>query len=59
MTRLGRRFEIPEAGSQDRPATAMREEIAKHMIDMLGRGETDQTKLTEAAIVFLAENYKY
>ncbi len=40
-------------------ATAMREEIAKHMIDMVGRGETDQTKLTEAAVVFLAENYKY
>jgi hypothetical protein len=40
-------------------ASAMREEIAKHLIDMVGGGETDQTKLTEAAIVFLAENYKY
>jgi hypothetical protein len=29
------------------------------MIAMVGRGETDQTKLTEAAIVFLAENYSY
>ena len=40
-------------------ASAMREEIAKHLIDMVGGGETDQTKLTKAAIVFLAENYRY
>jgi hypothetical protein len=40
-------------------AGAMREEIAKHLIDMVGGGETDQIKLTEAAMVFLAENYRY
>ncbi len=39
-------------------ACAMREEIAKHMLDMVAEGETDQAKLTEAAIVFLAENYR-
>jgi hypothetical protein len=40
-------------------ANAMREEIAKHVIDMAGRGERDQHKLTEDAVLFLAENYKY
>jgi hypothetical protein len=40
-------------------ANAMREEIAKHIIDMAGRGERDQNALIEDAILFLAENYKY
>jgi hypothetical protein len=40
-------------------ASAMREEIAKHVLGMVGCGEIDQTTLTEAAIVFLAENYRY
>jgi hypothetical protein len=40
-------------------ANAMREEIAKHIIDMAGRGERDQNALVEDAILFLAENYKY
>jgi hypothetical protein len=40
-------------------AGAMREEIAKHIIDMVACGETDQAKLTNAAIVFLAENFRY
>jgi hypothetical protein len=40
-------------------ASAMREEIARHVIDMVGCGETDKIKLTESATVFLAENYKY
>jgi len=40
-------------------ASAMREEIAKHLIAMVGAGETDQIKLTRAAIAFLAENYRY
>jgi hypothetical protein len=54
--------EIRTSGSGfARPAYrgAMREEIARHVIDMVGRGETDQTKLTEGAIVFLGENYRY
>ena len=40
-------------------ARAMREEIAKHMIDMVGHGKTNQAELTEAALVFLAKNYRY
>jgi hypothetical protein len=54
--------EIRESGSEfARPAyaSAMREEIAKHLIDMVGAGETDQIKLTRGAIAFLAENYRY
>jgi hypothetical protein len=53
---------IRESGSGfARPAyaSAMREEIAKHLIGMVGAGETDQIKLTTAAIAFLAENYSY
>jgi hypothetical protein len=37
----------------------MREEIAKHVIDMAGRGEMDQRRLSEDAIEFLAANYRY
>jgi hypothetical protein len=54
--------EIRESGSEfARPAyaSAMREEIAKHLIGMAGAGEKDQIKLTKAAITFLTENYKY
>ena len=40
-------------------ANAMREEIAKHVIDMAGRGEMDQRRLSEDAIEFLAANYRY
>jgi hypothetical protein len=40
-------------------ANAMREEIAKHIIEMAGSGERDQRRLSEDAIQFLAENYKY
>jgi hypothetical protein len=40
-------------------ANAMREEIAKHMIEVAGRGERDQHILAEDAVRFLAENYKY
>ena len=40
-------------------ANATREEIAKHMIDMVGHGKTNQAELTEAALVFLAKNYRY
>jgi hypothetical protein len=36
----------------------MREEIAKHILDVAGRGERDQQKLTEDAVLFLAENYQ-
>jgi hypothetical protein len=39
-------------------AFALREEIAKHMIGRVADGEIDQGKLTEGAIVFLAENYR-
>ena len=47
-------------GSPDRPdANATREEIAKHMIEVAGRGERDQHILAEDAVRFLAENYKY
>jgi hypothetical protein len=38
---------------------SMREEIAKHIIDLAGRGEKNQNALIEDAILFLAENYKY
>jgi len=54
--------EIRESGSEfARPAYAgaMREEIAKHLIGMAGAGETDQIKLSKAAIAFLAKNYRY
>jgi hypothetical protein len=54
--------EIRESGSEfARPAyaSAMREEIAKHLIVMVGAGETDQIKLSKAAIAFLAKNYRY
>ena len=53
---------IQQSGSEfARPAyaNAMREEIAKHVIDMAGRGEMDQRKLSEDAIEFLAANYRY
>jgi hypothetical protein len=40
-------------------ANAMRKEIAKHIIEMAGSGERDQRRLSEDAIQFLAENYKY
>jgi hypothetical protein len=40
-------------------ANAMREEIAKHIIDVAGRGEMDQHRLSKDAIEFLAANYKY
>ena len=40
-------------------ANATREEIAKHMIEVAGRGERDQHILAEDAVRFLAENYKY
>ena len=53
---------IRESGSRfARPAyaSAMREEIAKHLIDMVGAGETDQIKLAKGAVAFLAENYRY
>jgi len=39
-------------------ANATREEIAKHMIEVAGRGERDQHILAEDAVRFLAENYK-
>ena len=54
--------EIRESGSGfARPAyaSAMREEIAKHLIGAVGAGETDQIKLTKAAIAFVSENYRY
>ncbi len=54
--------EIRESGSGfARPAyaSAMREEIAKHLIGAVGAGETDQIKLTKGAVVFLAKNYRY
>jgi hypothetical protein len=54
--------EIRESGSGfARPAyaSAMREEIAKHLIGMVGAGETDQIRLTKAAVAFMAENYRY
>jgi hypothetical protein len=53
---------IQQSGSEfARPAyaNAMREEIAKHVIDMAGRGEMDQRRLSEDAIEFLAANYRY
>jgi hypothetical protein len=51
---------IQQSGSEfARPAYAMREEIAKHVIDMAGRGEMDQRRLSEDAIEFLAANYRY
>jgi len=53
---------IRESGSKfARPAyaSAMREEIAKHLIDMVGGGETDRTKLADRAVAYLAENYRY
>ena len=40
-------------------ASAMREEIAKHIIDVAGCGEMDQHRLSEDAIEFLAANYRY
>jgi hypothetical protein len=40
-------------------ANAMREEIAKHIIDVAGRGERDRRRLSEDAVQFLAETYKY
>ena len=40
-------------------ANATREEIAKHMIEVAGRGERDQHILAEDAVRFLAENYKF
>jgi hypothetical protein len=40
-------------------ANATREEIAKHMIEVAGRGESDQHILAEDAVRFLAENYKF
>ena len=40
-------------------ANATREEIAKHMIEVAGRGERDQHILAEDAVRFLAKNYKY
>ena len=53
---------IRESGSGfARPAyaSAMREEIAKHLIDMVVSGETNQTTLAAGAVAFLAENYRY
>jgi hypothetical protein len=53
---------IRESGSEfARPAyaNAMREEVAKHLIDMVGCGQTDLTKFADAAIAYLAENYRY
>jgi hypothetical protein len=40
-------------------ANAMREEIAKHIIDVAGRGERDQHRLSEDAVQFLATSYRY
>ena len=40
-------------------ANATREEIAKRMIELAGRGERDQHILAEDAVRFLAENYKF
>jgi hypothetical protein len=40
-------------------ANAAREEIAKHMIEVAGRGERDRHILAEDAVRFLAGNYKY
>jgi hypothetical protein len=54
--------EIEKSGSEfARPAyaNATREEIAKHMIEVAGRGERDRHILAEDAVRFLAENYKY
>ena len=39
-------------------ATAMREVIAKHIIDLAQSGEREPTKLSDSAIEFLATNYK-
>ena len=53
---------IEKSGSEfARPAyaSATREEIAKYMIEVAGRGERDQYILAEDAVRFLAENYKY
>ena len=53
---------IEKSGSQfARPAyaNATREEIAKHMLEVAGRGERDRHILAEDAVRFLAENYKY
>jgi hypothetical protein len=53
---------IAKSGSEfARPAyaNATREEIAKHMIEVAGRGERDQRILAEDAVRFLAENYKF
>ena len=43
-----------------RPAyeRAAREILAKCIIDMAQRGERDQRQLSEAAVAYLAENYK-
>ena len=60
LTMLGRRFQ--QSGSEfAKPAyaNAMREEIAKHIIDVAGRGEMDQRRLSEDAVEFLAANYRY
>ena len=46
-------------GGFARPANATREEIAKHMIEVAGRGERDQHILAEDAVRFLAEKYKF
>ena len=54
--------EIEKSGSEfARPAyaNATREEIAKHMLEVAGRGERDRHILAEDAVRFLAENYKY
>ena len=53
--------EIEKSGSEfARPAyaNATREEIAKHMLEVAGRGESRHI-LAEDAVRFLAENYKY
>ena len=53
---------IQQSGSEfAKPAyaNAMREEIAKHIIDVAGRGEMDQRRLSEDAVEFLGANYRY
>jgi hypothetical protein len=39
-------------------ANAMREVVAKNIIDAFGRGEIDQSRLAEGAKRFVAENYR-
>ena len=53
---LGTRLRSRVVGSPDRPTPMPHaKEIAKHMIEVAGRGERDQHILAEDAVRFLAE----